>query len=450
LSVETIPAAAREANDPASLRRSLLKLAWPVVAEQLLTTAANMVDMIIVGRLGAVAIASIGLALQPLWLLMSLFIGLASGINALVARFFGARDAEGAVRGAGAAFWIGGVASAAVGVLLWFGAPAILYLMGAEPAVAPQGVLYLRALVPGLVAVYWSMLLSAALRAVGDTRSPFYIHALVNLLNVPATLMLVHGLLGAPALGVLGAGLATSGARLVGFALLLAVVVRRFGPPPGLPDLSLLGRMLRVGLPASLDRMSSTIAYLLFARIIAGLGTVAFAAHHVGVIAENVVWFGAYGLSTATAVMVGNSLGAREPDRAYGAVREAVRLTIWVIGPIGLFFILFARQYLMLFTGDPAVLDVATPALRIGGFGEVPMALVTVLLGAFQGAGDTRPLIWITLAGALVRIAATLLFVLVFEWGLAGAWFATLFDWGLRLALCWWRFRQGRWREVTV
>lgn len=436
-------------RNPRTLRSSLLKLAWPVVAEQVLATLANMVDMVIVGRLGAAAIAAVGLSTQPLWLLMGIFLGLATGINALVSRLFGAGDKAGVRRGSDTAFWLGLGLAGVIGAALWTGAPQVARLMGAQPDVAPQAELYLRALVPGLVVLFLSMAMNAALRAVGDTRTSFYINLMVNALNAPLTLALVYGYLGAPAMGVLGAGIATSAARLIGFGVLLAVVLRRFGPIGGF-DPALAARIVRVGAPASLERVSSTTGYLIFARLISGLGTVPFAAHHVAIVAENFVWMAAMGLATATAVLVGQSLGARDPDRAQGTIREAARLTAIVIGPIGLAFILFARPYLSVFTDDGAVIAAAVPALRIAGVVELPMALVLVLMAAFQGAGDTRPLLWITLSGAVARVAAAVLFVPVLGLGLPGAWLATWCDWGLRLGLCVWRIRKGRWKEVSV
>lgn len=438
-----------EAQDRKQLRNSLLKLAWPVIAEQVLATLASMVDMAIVGRLGAVAITAIGLTVQPLWLMVGLFMGLATGINALIARSFGAGDLGGARRGSHTAFWLGLLAAALAGIVVWYAADLVALLMGAEADVAPQAAIYLRSMVPGLVVLWWSIALTAALRAVGDTKTPFYINVAINLLNVPLTLVMVHGYLGLPALGVLGAGLSTSFARLIGFAILLVLVVRRFGGV-GRPDSALTLRIMRVALPASFERMSTTVGYLLYARMIAGLGTVSFAAHHVTVMAENIVWMFSSGVAMGTSVMVGQALGARKPDKAYGAVREAAWLTVFVVGPLALAFLFLARPYLTLFTTDLAVIAAAIPALRIGSVIEVPMALQLVLVSAFQGAGDTRPLIWLTLVGNGARLAATFLFVFVLGWGLSGAWLATWCDWGLRLLLCLRRFRAGTWKEVAV
>lgn len=434
---------------PPSTRSSLLKLAWPVIAEQVLATLANLVDMILVGRLGAVAIAAVGLSLQPLWMTLSIFLGIGTGVNALVSRAFGANDQEAVRKGSHTAFWLGLFFAGLVGALVWVLTPSVISLMGAQADTAGDAATYLRVLVPGLVGLYWSMVLNAALRAVGDTRTSFYVNVMVNVINLVLSWALIYGHLGMPALGVYGAGLATTIARLLGAVVFLAVAWQRFGGF-GSFDWTIMTRMLQVGVPAALEKMSSTLFYLIFARIISDLGTVAFAAHHVAVTGENIVWTATSGLSTATAVLVGQSLGARAPERAQATVREAGLLTIYAIGPIALMFIFFSGPYMRLFTDDPAVIMSAASVLRIGGIAEVPMALVLILMGAFQGAGDTRPLIWITLAGGLARLLAAFTFVKVLGWGLEGAWLATWCDWGLRLVLCYLRFRAGRWKEVAV
>lgn len=445
--------------DRAGIRRSIVHLAWPVVAEQILATLMQMVDTFLVGPLGAVAMAAVGLSVQPLWVAMSLFMGIGAGLAALIARLVGAGQQEDASVAAAQGFWLGLLLAVAAGWLIAWQADAIVLAMGAQPEVAPLAGAFMRLLAPGLACQFWAMIMGAGLRAAGNTRAPFVIGAVINGLNAVLAWALIYGHLGLPAMGVLGAGLATSTARALGAVLLLIVLLHR-GTGPGLnlawqhlrrlrPQA--VSRILRVGLPAAAERASSSVAYVLFARLVATLGTVAFAAHHLAVVAENVVWMVAVGLDVATGALVGQGLGAGRPQFSEGATREAVKLSTGLIAVFSLLFLVFPGPYLALFRQDPAVAAAATGALRVAGLTVLPMALAIILFGALRGAGDTRYLLGIALVGGwAVRLGAAAVFVLWLGWGLPGAWAAAGLDWSVRLVLLWQRFRSGRWKILQV
>ncbi|MFZ5825540.1 MAG: MATE family efflux transporter [Bacillota bacterium] len=437
-------------------RKEILKLAWPVVAEQLLATLANMVDAALVGRLGAVATAAVGLTQMPHWFMVGLFMGLGVGVNALAARFHGAGEDDKLEATTRAGFWLAVVVSLVAGALVWVYAPEIFRLVGAEADVLPVGVPFLRLMVPGMVAIFWSLVLSASLRATGDTRTPMLINLVANLLNVIMAYAFIYGHFGAPALGVMGAGVATTTTRILGAAALFVILVqRRTGARLDLRklfsiDLSLLWRILKVGVIASSERMFSTVVYISYARIINTLGTVAVAAQYIAVQAENVSWMLASGFAMATAAMVGQRLGAGKPGAAEEVIREANRMAMIALGVLGILFIAVPRPYIALFTGDADVLTMAAAALRIGGLAEVPTALVLVLSGALSGAGDTKPLFLVTLAGGVVRISMTAFLILGLGYGLEAAWFGALADWVVRSGVIWWRFRTGIWKTIKV
>ncbi|MFZ5815238.1 MAG: MATE family efflux transporter [Bacillota bacterium] len=439
-----------------AVRKEILRIAWPVVAEQLLATMANMVDAALVGRLGAVATAAVGLTQMPHWLMVGLFMGLGVGVNALAARFHGAGEDHRLEATTRAGFWLAVATSLLAGGAIYSFAPAIFRLVGAEPDVLPVGVPFLRAMVPGMIAVFWSVVLSAALRATGDTRTPMVINLGANLLNAVLAYSFIYGHFGAPALGVMGAALATSSTRILAALVLFAVLLRRergarleWRRMLSL-DLSLLWRILKVGAVSSTERMFSTVVYIGYARMVNTLGTVAVAAQYIAVQAENVSWMLASGFAMASAAMVGQRLGAGKPEEAEGVIKEAARMAMIALGVLAVLFIAIPRPYIALFTGDPDVLNMAAAALRVGGLAEVPTALVLVLNGALSGAGDTRPLFLVTLAGGIVRLSMTAVLILVMGLGLEAAWFAALADWLVRSAVIWWRFRTGIWKTIRV
>lgn len=438
------------------IQGQIVHLAWPVIAEQLLTTLANMVDTALVGRLGAVATAAVGLTQMPNWLMTGLFLGLGIGVNAVAARFHGAGEDQQLEATTRAGFWLAVVTSLLVGLLHHLFAPQIFAMLGAEAEVLPIGASFLRLMVPGMVASFWAIVMSAALRATGDTRTPMLINLGVNILNAILAYSLIYGHLGAPALGVQGAGIATSTARILGALTLFAVLLRRQTGARlawrrlGRLDWELLGRILKVGAVSSGERMFSTVVYLAYARIVATLGTVAVAAQHIAVAAENVSWMLASGFSMATAAMVGQRLGAGRIEEAEVVVREANRMAMALLALLSLFFVLAPRPYVGLFTNDAGVLDLAAGALRVGGFAEVPTAIVLTLTGALSGAGDAKPLFLVTLGGGLVRLVMTAVMVLGLGMGLEAAWFAAVVDWLVRAFLIWLRFRTGAWKAVRV
>lgn len=447
----------RPPEDRRALRREILWLAAPAAAEQLLASLTQMVDTALVGPLGPVAVAAVGLSTQPLWFLMSPFIGIGAGLGALVARAVGAGDAQEAGDAVRQGILLGSALALAVAAGLWTGAPGLLRWLGAEAAVIPVAVAYLRALVPGLAALFLSLILGSAFRAAGDTRSPFRISLVANGLNLVLAWAWIYGHLGLPAWGVVGAGWATTVARLAALGLMLAVLFRGRGPL-ALPlrgvvrvNPGLILRILRVGVPAAVNRLLGSGAYLVYLRLVAGLGTVTMAAHYTAVVAEELSWIVASGISVAVAALVGQALGARTPHRARLAIAEAIYLGGGMMAAIGLFYLAVPEWYLRIFTQDPAVLALAATALRVTAAGQIPMVLSEVLQGALAGAGDTRVLVWIAAFGGwVVRLGAAYYFVAVLDWGLAGAWAGAVLDWVARLVLMLIRVRSGRWQEVQV
>ncbi|HWI64858.1 MAG TPA: MATE family efflux transporter [Symbiobacteriaceae bacterium] len=439
-----------------AIRGQIIHLAWPVIGEQLLTTMANMVDAALVGHLSPVAMAAIGFTQTPHWLMVGLFMGLGVGVNALVARFYGAGDHEHIPTATRAGFWLALGLALVMGVALWAAAPWVIEAAGAQAEVIPVGTKLLRLLVPGMVAAYWMSVMTAALRATGDTRTSLVINIGINVLNAALAYSLIYGAFGLPELGIYGAGYATTTARILGAAGLLGILLRRQTGARlewrklAHVDWDLVRRIVKVGYVASTERMFSTMIYIFYAVMVNGLGTVVAASQNITVAAENISWMLASGFSMATAALVGQRLGAERPDEAEGVIKEATKMCMILLGAVGLFFIAYPGPYLAIFTNEPAVLQLSTVALRIAGFTEICTALVLTLNGALSGAGDTRPLFLVTTVGGIIRLSLAVLFVKVLGWGLAGAWIAAGIDWVFRSVIIYGRFRSGTWRTVKV
>lgn len=439
------------------VRPSIVRLAWPVFAEMSLQTLTQVVDLVMVGRLGAVAVAAVGLSFQPIWLAAGVFMGLAAGTTAVVARSVGAGQSGEAGKAAHQSFLLAAVMALGLGAGVYAGAGFLLRVMGAEPAVAAEGGSYVRFLVPGMAAMMGGQVLAGALRGAGDTRTPMKVNGLVNLFNVFGNWVLIFGHLGFPALGITGAAIATSLARAGGLAMLLAAFFR---PNTAVafparhffrPDTAAMARVVRVGLPAALERLTTSLGMVLYARVVAGLGTVAYAAHAIALNVESLSYMPGIAFSVAASALVGQELGARRPHRAAAGGWECTRLALLVMGGMGLVFLLAPGPLMRLYTADPAIVALGVVALRVVAFAQLPEAAGFVLGGALRGAGDTRTVLYVSLAGVWgVRLLTAYLFVSVLGLGILGAWLAMTLDWVVRAAYLTARFRGGRWQEVEV
>lgn len=439
------------------VRRDLIHLAWPTAMEQLLSLATQMVDMAFVGRVGAYAVAAVGVVTQPLWLTFGVAGALGVGVIALVSRLTGAREDEGVERAVSTAAWLGLVLALLLGAGLYFGAPRIVTFMGAPPDVHPHGVRYLQILVPGLLGQYWFITMSAALRAVGETRIPMLLALGVNVVNVVLDWALIFGHYGFPALGLAGAALATSIARFLGSAGLALVLFLRRGPVSlrwrtlwrFSPHMA--WRTLRVATPSALERTAATLSMIVYAILINRLGTIAIATQQIAYVVEDLIWLVAFGLGTSCATLIGQSLGAQNPERARLAMLEGLRVGGAFTLAVAASFLLIPGVYMRIFTTDLDVIHLGTMALRVAAVADIPMGLVLILNGGLQGAGDTRAAAAITLLGSWgVRLSLAYLMIDIFGWGLFGAWIAAACDWVVRLILFWHRFTRGRWQEMAV
>jgi len=441
-----------------SLTRTVVTLALPAVAENLLVTAVFFVDALFVGWLrDDVALAAVGLGSVVMFVANGFFEALGVSATALVARAWGEGDREGAARAGAQSLAVTFLLAAAMMALLLPLADDFLAVLGATAEVVEAGALYLRLILSTSLLSFPLMVANSIMRGAGDTRTPMWITLVMNGWNVVVAGILVFGLGPAPALGLAGVGWATGTARALGGILALAVLfggrTRLRVKPAALWhwDRALLWRLVRLALPNLGETAISRLGYTLFMSMVTGLGTATLAAHQVALRVESFSFMPGWGLSVAAATLAGQSLGAGDPERAEASVRRTLALALGMAGAIGLLFALFGRSIVAIFGSTPEVLEPAGLAVRISA-AEVPfLSAQMVLAGGMRGAGDTRTPMWVTLAGtAFLRLAVVYLFVEVLGWGLAGVWWGTAVDWAGRTALIWALFRRGRWKGVRV
>lgn len=447
---------AQPGADQAAIRRDVLRLALPAMGEQLLSMMVGIVDTFLVGHLGAASLAAVGLANQWVFMAMTLFGAIATGATALIARFIGARDPEQADEVLRQAMLLGvlvGIAATVLGLTLT--EPAIR-LLGAQGEVIALGTAYLR-IVAGIF--FFSTLMfigNASLRGAGDTRTPLLVMLVVNTCNVAVAWTLVNGAFGAPRLGVVGSALGAATGRLVGGVLVVAILLRgRSGVRLRLSGLrfdgGLIRRILHVGLPTGLEQILFRTGHMVFARILAEMGTVVYAANQVAINAWSLSFMPGFGFALAATTLVGQSLGAEDPEGAQRRGYTAYRLGAVLMGAVGLTFLLFPAQIMGFFTDEADIIAVGTLPLQMVGVIQPILAATMIFAGALRGAGDTRwPMAMTGISIWLIRLPLAYLFGLVLGWGLPGAWGAFALDLSLRGVLNYLRFRGGRWKLVKV
>ncbi len=367
-------------SDQGAIRRDVLRLALPAMAEQLLSMMVGIVDTFLVGHLGAASLAAVGLANQWVFMATMLFGAIATGATALIARFVGARNRQLANDVLRQAMLLGvliGIAASLLGFTL---AEPAMALLGAEQDVVELGSGYLRVVSTILLFSTLMFIGNASLRGAGDTRTPLYVMLVVNTINIIISWVAINGPFGLPQLGVVGSALGAAVGRFVGGVLVVAILLRgRAGIQLTLsglrPDGDLIRRILRIGLPSGMEQLLFRSGHMVYARILAGLGTVAYAANQVAMNGWSLSFMPGFGFALAATTLVGQSLGAGDPDGAQQRGYTAYRMGAGLMAIVGVTFVLFPAQIVGFFTDEAQVVALGTMPLRMVG-------LIQPILGA--------------------------------------------------------------------
>ena len=439
-----------------SLNRAILLLAVPMVLEMVLESLFAVVDVFWVGRLGANAVATVGLTESMLSLVFAVGMGLSLSTTAMVARRIGEKDPEGAAVAAVQAIALGLVVSLAIGLPCLLYAPRLLQLMGASPEIVSMGSGYTRICLGGSCAVLLLFLNNAIFRGAGDAAIAMRLLWVSNIINLVLDPCLIFGWGPFPRMGVTGAALATLIGRSIGvlyqFYRLLKGTERihilrrqirlRFG---------VLWRLVRVSLTGILQFAIAHTSWIGLVRIISVFGSAALAGYTIAIRIVIFVIMPSWGLSNAAATLVGQNLGAGRPERAETAVWRTGFYNMIFLGTVGVFFALFATPLVSLFTHDAAVVPLAASCLRIVSYGKIGYAYGMVMLQAFNGAGDTVTPTVVNLFGFwLLEIPLAYYLAIRAHMQSKGAFWsiviAEAFIAGVSAIL----FKQGRWKRKKI
>lgn len=438
---------------PASMRRAVLALSLPIVGSDLLQRGVNIVDALMVGRLGAAELAAVGLSQLLLMFAMALVQGLGVGGTVMVAYHTGATDARRRTWAARMSLAMGAVTSVVLGAAGIAATRPVAVFMGAQGRLLDLTLDYLHVTWLLFGAYVFLHLASAVFQGVGDTRTPLRAMVGVNLVHVGLALPLVFGWAGLPRLGVVGAALASGVSEALGAIWLLGQAMRRgiLGRPGDGWSGRELGRILRVGLPAAGERLITSGMQLAYARVVIAFGVAAYAAHQVGLNIESLSFLPGLGFAKAATTLVGQRLGGRDAEGARQCAREANRLGLIIMTCWGAAFLLFPRMWVGFFTSDPAVLGYSVPLMVVMGLLQPPLAVAMVMAGALRGAGETHVVLAAAVVGGwLCRLPLAYVGGVTLGFGMTVVWVAMIVDWCVRGVILTWRFSRLRFSSVTL
>ena len=437
--------------------REVAALAHPIVLTQLSQTVMGLVDSAFVGRLGATELAALGFGGIWLWTAFCVFYGCASGVQTFVSQAHGAGRGRDCGRWAWQAAWaVVPTAALALSLLTYLGAAPLLRLLGPSPELQRHVLEYAWMRPPGLAAVALWMVLASFFRGLGDTRTPLRAALVANAVNAVLAWALVFGHWGLPALGIAGAGLATSIAEWVGALWLAAAFLsraldREYDTRPVAPRPREILRFLRTGAPIGGQWLLDMSAFALFNTLIARMGDRSMAASQAMLSLLSLSFMQAIGVGLAAATLVGRYKGAEDLVAAERAYRSALKLGLLLAAGVAALFVALPGPLLRIYTDDPRLIELGRPLLALGAAFQLFDTIGIIAGGTLRGAGDTRwPFLVQTSLAWTLRLPLAWTLAVGLGGGVLGAWFGEcgyVLALGSALAL---RFRSGAWRTVEI
>jgi putative MATE family efflux protein len=436
--------------------RAVLLLAVPMVLEMVLESVFAVVDVFWVARLGADAIATVGITESMLALLYAIAIGLSMGATATVARRIGEKDPDGAARAAVSSIALAIAVAVPIGVTGAFLAPRLLRLMGGSPGLVKTGSGFTAIMLGCNVVILLLFLINAIFRGAGDAAIAMRVLWLANIINLLLDPCLIFGLGPFPRLGVTGAAVATTCGRGTAVLVQLWTLARGRGRVAirrehlTIEPAAML-RLLKISANGIVQAAVGTASWIGLVRILSAFGSAALAGYTIGLRIIVFAILPSWGMSNAAATLVGQNLGARQPDRAERSVLIAGLYNMIFLGCVGAVFLLSAGPLIRLFTSDPAIVPIGVDCLRTVSYGFLFYAWGMVIVQAFNGAGDTfTPTIINLFCFWLWEIPLAYLLSRYTPLGVRGVFLSITIAFSTLAVVSALAFRRGKWKEKKV
>jgi len=437
--------------------KNSLRIAIPAVIEMVSIALMDMIDTVMVGRVGSQAMTAVGITGQPRMLILSIFFALNIALTAIIARKKGAGEMDAARSCLRHGLLINVILGLKFTLLAFIFARPLMALAGAQPDTIHEATSYFRITNIVLVFQIMTMTICVAQRAIGNTKVALKVNATAKVVSVILNFILIEGRFGFPRLEVDGVAYARAIAAVVAFSLALASILHKDSPlRVTLKDnwrfeKSMFGSIGKLTANGMLEQVSLRFGFFAYARVIANLGTDAFAAHIIAMQLMVLSFTFADGIGAATTSLVGQNLGKDRPDLSSMYGKIGMRLAIIVAAVLSTLCIIFRFQFASLFSTDPEIVATAGGLILILAYILPLQTSQLVMGGSLRGAGDTRYVaLTMLIAVGVMRPLFGFLMVVPLGWGLTGAWIAMIFDQGARLAMLFTRFVRGKWMTVKI
>jgi putative MATE family efflux protein len=433
-----------------SIRRAVFLLSVPMILEMCMESVFAVVDIFFVGRINKAAVATVGLTESVLTLVYSIAIGLSMAATATVARRIGEKDTKEAARSAAQAINLGLALTVLVSLAGSFLAPSILQLMGASGEVVASGAAYTRIMFSGSIVIMLLFLINGVFRGAGNASIAMWSLWIANGCNIILCPLLIHFY------GLKGAAIATTTGRGIGvcyqvYHLFGGSGIIRLARKYFIPDKSIITGLLKVAWTGTMQFLIGSASWIVMARIIAKFGDASIAGYQVAIRILLFFILPAWGMSNAAATLVGQNLGAKQPERAEQSVRTAAGYNAVFMLLVSLFFLVGSEPIVVFMNKDIAVQAISIRALHIVSLGYVFFGVGMVLNNAFNGAGDTRtPTIINLFCFWAFQIPVAYLLANVLNMGPSGVFLAILLAETAITITSFIIFRKGRWKTVKV
>lgn len=442
-----------------SIRIAIVLLAIPMILELSLESVFAVVDMYFVSHLSNSknAMATVGLTESVVALVYTIAIGLSTAATAVVARRIGEKNPDGAAHAGAQSMVIAFIVTVIISIAGIFFAADILRIMGASKEVIAEGTNFTRIMLGGSVVIILLFLINGIFRGAGDAAIAMRSLWIASIINIFLCPMLINGYGPFPELGLKGAAIATTIGRGIGVLYqcyhlfsgkrTIKINRRHFNW-----DLPVVKTLLGVAWPATFQFFIQSGSWIFLTWLVSTTGsTDASAGYQVAI--RNVVFFilPAWGLSNAAATLVGQNLGANQPERAEQSVWLTAKYNAVFMAVVMLLFLFLASPIISIFTKEPAVHHYGTLALRIIGAGYIFYGIGMVMIQALNGAGDTKTPTWINIFGFwLFQIPIAYLLAKNFAMGPTGAFIAIPVAEAVLAIAAWYFFKKGKWKQVKL
>ena len=447
------------------LYKDIVHIAWPSFVELLLTQLVSMADMMMVGgiggeanpQLGVDAITAVGLTTQPKFLIMTAFIAMNTGVTALIARYKGQGDKEKAnlvLRQGLMLTFISTLILSILGVI--FSRPMVIFMGGKGASIINQATVYLQIQLAGFATVALTSTITAALRAVGDSRTCMKYNMIANIVNVAFNWLLINGHWGFPELGVAGASIATVIGQSVAFIIALCVILRgnsflKLELKKGFkPDKAMLSNITTIGFPAAVEQLLMRAGMVIFAKTVASLSTAAYATHQVCMNIQALSFMTGQAFAVSATSLVGQSLGRKRSDMAQAYCSKTRNVGFAVSMLLMAIFAFWGGNIVSLYNKDATIIEMGGRIMLFVACLQPFQTSQFIIAGGLRGAGDTKSTAKITTVTVLIVRPVVAILLVKAGLDLYGAWIALACDQLLRSALVFHRYNSGKWKLIKL